>query len=340
MSAAGQVRLGLVVVEVADEVLDLVLREELAELGVELRGERLVVGEDERRAVGLLDDLGERVGLARPRRAEQDLVVEALAEAVDQALDRLGLVARRFERGDEFEVRHVMPILPVKHEPNKCSYPSPSRSVDNRDPTGLSVPDRTPSSPEDLLTSTLDDIAIRPLAGPDELPLFLQLSYVLDHELADDLATERRRPEWMWVALRGDRLVGRLAWWARPGGRHPEALDYFDLDDSLDDPERTDIGARLLATAQANVIGSAAEWPEYIRFIPPDWRDDPVARRVVDGRMTVLERSGARLLVERIRLEWRPGTLIPEPTGRLRFRRVASRAELLELMARDPGGHP
>ena len=49
--AAGQVRLGLVVVEVADEVLDRVVREELAELGVELRGERLVVGEDERRPV-------------------------------------------------------------------------------------------------------------------------------------------------------------------------------------------------------------------------------------------------------------------------------------------------
>ena len=108
-----------------------------------------------------------------------------------------------------------------------------------------------------------------------------------------------------------------IASWAdSPGGRgraddDPEALDYFDLDDSLDDPERTEIGARLLATAHANVIGTGAEWPEYIRFIPPDWRDDPVARRAVDGRMTVLERSGARLLVERIRLEWRPGTLDP-----------------------------
>ena len=54
--AAGQVRLGLVVVEIADEVLDLVLREELAELGIELRGERLVVGQDEGRLVVLLDD--------------------------------------------------------------------------------------------------------------------------------------------------------------------------------------------------------------------------------------------------------------------------------------------
>ena len=53
--APGQVRLGLVVVEVADEVLDRVVREEVPELGVQLRRERLVVGEDERRAVGGLD---------------------------------------------------------------------------------------------------------------------------------------------------------------------------------------------------------------------------------------------------------------------------------------------
>ena len=58
--APRQVRLGLVVVEVADEVLDRVVREELAELGVELRGERLVVGEDQGRPVDLLDDLGQR----------------------------------------------------------------------------------------------------------------------------------------------------------------------------------------------------------------------------------------------------------------------------------------
>ena len=53
--APRQVGLGLVVVEVADEVLDGVLREELAELGVELGGQRLVVGEHERRLVVLRD---------------------------------------------------------------------------------------------------------------------------------------------------------------------------------------------------------------------------------------------------------------------------------------------
>ena len=44
------VRLGLVVVVVGDEVLDGVVREELPELVAELGGERLVVGDHERRA--------------------------------------------------------------------------------------------------------------------------------------------------------------------------------------------------------------------------------------------------------------------------------------------------
>lgn len=61
---------------------------------------------------------------------------------------------------------------------------------------------------------------------------------MLDHELADDLATGRRRPEWMWVALRGDRVVGRIAWWTGQDGGGPQLLDFFDLDDTLPEPER------------------------------------------------------------------------------------------------------
>ena len=50
------VRLGLVVVVVADEVLDGVRGEELANLAAELRRERLVVGDHERGLLDLLDD--------------------------------------------------------------------------------------------------------------------------------------------------------------------------------------------------------------------------------------------------------------------------------------------
>jgi len=55
-----------------------------------------------------------------------------------------------------------------------------------------------------------DDLTIRSLTGLEELDLFCRLSYVLDGELAEDLAAGRRRPEWMWVALHGDRLTARV----------------------------------------------------------------------------------------------------------------------------------
>ena len=71
----------LVVIVVADEVLHRVVREERLELVVELRGQRLVVRQDQRRAVDRLDDLGHREGLAGPGDAQQHLVLFAFAHA-------------------------------------------------------------------------------------------------------------------------------------------------------------------------------------------------------------------------------------------------------------------
>lgn len=176
------------------------------------------------------------------------------------------------------------------------------------------------------------ELTIRPLTGADELGLFCRLSYVLDHELADDLATGRRRPDWMWVALRGRRVVGRLSWWTGEEGGSPQFLDFFDLDDTLPEPERGAIGLELLEKATAAVVPAGAARPEYGRFVPPDWREDPVARDVVEARIRVMEASGARMLVERLRLEWRAGTPVPEDTGRLVFRPVTGREDLVALM--------
>ena len=91
----GDVGLGLVVVVVGDEVLDRVGREELAELVAELRRERLVVGDHERRPADLLDDPGHRRGLAGAGRAEQRLVALARREPGGERLDRRRLVAGR-----------------------------------------------------------------------------------------------------------------------------------------------------------------------------------------------------------------------------------------------------
>ena len=132
--APGQVRLGLVVVEVADEVLDGVLGKELAELRVQLGGQGLVVGEDERRLVVIGDRPGERGRLAGAGRAEEGLVTDALGQAGAQPLDRRWLVAGRLERGDELEVGHDPLSLPVgaRTEHPFSSFPSSRGSAERR----------------------------------------------------------------------------------------------------------------------------------------------------------------------------------------------------------------
>jgi hypothetical protein len=100
------VGLGLVVVVVADEELHRVVREELLELAVELRRQRLVGRHHQRRPVHLLDDVGHREGLAAAGDAEEDLVSLACLETRDQLGDGAGLVAARLHGGDEAEVGH------------------------------------------------------------------------------------------------------------------------------------------------------------------------------------------------------------------------------------------
>lgn len=176
------------------------------------------------------------------------------------------------------------------------------------------------------------DVTVRPLAGRDELGLFTRLPYVLNEELTGDLADGRRRPEWMWVALRGDELLARAAWWSRPEADTPALMDVLDIDDGNPDPGRVDVGVQMLRTAIAATIPSGARPPEYIRFVPPDWRENVGSSQVVQDRIAMAERTGARLFVERLRLEWHPGTPIRAPDRRLRFRPVEDEQELLVLM--------
>ena len=87
------VGLGLVVVVVADEVLDPVVGEQLAELVGQLGGQRLVGGDDQRRLLHPLDGPGHGGALARAGDAQQRLEAVAPLDAGGQLLDGLGLVA-------------------------------------------------------------------------------------------------------------------------------------------------------------------------------------------------------------------------------------------------------
>jgi RimJ/RimL family protein N-acetyltransferase len=171
------------------------------------------------------------------------------------------------------------------------------------------------------------DLTLRPITGPDELSLFNSLPYVLNEEVGGDLAAGRRRPEWLWLALRGDRVVARAGWWSHAGDERPRLMDIFDIAGDAAD------AVRLLTTALAAVIPAGATPPEYGRYLPADWRDQQHTRQDVEDRIGALGRVEAKLFVERLRLEWRPGTLVPELSGRLTFRPVRSSSELIELMA-------
>ena len=90
------------------------MREELAELAVELRRQRLVLRQHQRRPLHALDDVGDRVGLARAGDAEQRLLRQPGLEALDQARDRLRLIAggrirrNQLEAGGMDQVIHSM----------------------------------------------------------------------------------------------------------------------------------------------------------------------------------------------------------------------------------------
>jgi hypothetical protein len=172
------------------------------------------------------------------------------------------------------------------------------------------------------VTSDLSDVTVRAIVGRDELGLFLRLPYVLNEELTGDVADGHRRPEWMWVALRGGQLLARAAWWSHPGAHAPELLDVLDINSGIRDPGRVDIGVHMLRTAIAATIPNGVQPPDYIRFVPPSWRENVVTSQVVHDLMATAEETGARLFVERLRLEWRPGTPIRAPSRRLLFRSV------------------
>ena len=74
------------------------MREEFLEFGIQLAGQRLVVGEDQGRTVHPGDDIGHGEGLAGAGGAFQNLFFLARLQAADQFVDRFRLIPGRMER--------------------------------------------------------------------------------------------------------------------------------------------------------------------------------------------------------------------------------------------------
>ena len=148
------VRLGLVVVVVRDEVLDRVVGQQLAELGGQLRGERLVGRHHERRPLHLLDQPGRRRRLAGAGGAEQHDVLLPRLDPRRQLLDRRGLVTGRRVLGDHLERRdgplevgdrtHATTVRATTDNRASCALrraaPSPTSVPSRRRPAPTAAP--------------------------------------------------------------------------------------------------------------------------------------------------------------------------------------------------------
>jgi RimJ/RimL family protein N-acetyltransferase len=143
----------------------------------------------------------------------------------------------------------------------------------------------------------------------------------LGRTFLDMYAEEYYRPQWCFVALRGDTVVARAAWWAGPDDPEPFTLDWFDFRAG----ERK-AGAKLLQIAPFRT--------EYSLRVPPDWREEPLVRAAAEDRLAAAGAAGMRVLVERYIYRWTPENGIPERPGRLIFRPEPDDGVVFDLLRR------
>ncbi len=80
------------------------------------------MGNHQRRALGARDDVGDCIGLATTRHAEQRLLSLTVLQATKKLLNRLGLVTGGAKVRDELKVGHELPA-------GTCGTPSAPRIV-------------------------------------------------------------------------------------------------------------------------------------------------------------------------------------------------------------------
>ncbi len=174
------------------------------------------------------------------------------------------------------------------------------------------------------MTLHMTDLVVRPLNAGEE-DLFLSMS---DPALVGIAWTGRDyravaaagqyRPNWTWVALRGDRVVARAAWWGGPDDETPLTLDWFDFGDDID------AGAALLRAAPFDC--------EYCLLLPPGWRESPDVRLAAEARIAAAERAGMSRFVERLRYTWTLADGLPERPGRLDYRPEPDDEAVLDVL--------
>jgi len=163
------------------------------------------------------------------------------------------------------------------------------------------------------------DLVIRALAEGEE-QLFNSLSdtgLVGRAAAGDRYSAGEYRPEWSWLALRGNTVVARAAWWGGPDDDEPIALDWFDFTDA-------EAAVRLLRTVPLNT--------DYVLRMPPDFESRPEIKAEATKRIDAALAAGLVPLVERYRYRWTPDCGVPDRPGRLIFRPEPDNKVILDVL--------
>lgn len=153
------------------------------------------------------------------------------------------------------------------------------------------------------------------------------------------LASGEYRPEWTWVAdsapaCGDDGIEVAAIWW---GDVAPNGLDAILARPDLPRDRRAAVAGELLAAAHL-AYNRARTLPAYHLHLPVDWRSRPDVVRAVSWRWQAAVASGLTDELERLRFEWTAGTPLPEPDGRLTFRREPDDAVFADLFRRALNG--
>ncbi|HEV7648859.1 MAG TPA: GNAT family N-acetyltransferase [Actinophytocola sp.] len=177
----------------------------------------------------------------------------------------------------------------------------------------------------------MTDLVVRPLVAGEE-DLFLSLTepalvgvQSAGRDYRELAGLGQYRPEWTWLALRGDRVVARAAWWAGPDDDKPIALDWLDFDAGE-------------SAAAVDILGAAGFDAEYCLVLPPHWRDDPATREAGEARVDVAQQAGMKPFVERLRYTWTPADGVPDRPGRLRFEPEPDDERIFDVLRRIAHG--
>ncbi|MGW4966244.1 GNAT family N-acetyltransferase [Nonomuraea sp. NPDC004186] len=192
----------------------------------------------------------------------------------------------------------------------------------------------------------MPDLVCRAL-GADELDLFHRYGPgptsgvgARSRTFDEYVAIGDYRPEWIWVAQRGDDVLARAVFWAPPEFAQPFHLEWFDPGSDIE------IGARLLRACYEALVGPDYATPphpdggrpDYQLFLPADWRERPEAHADACDRIKAAELAGLRFFTERLTLRWNADDGLPVRSGRLRFAPAVDDRRLTDVIARTYTG--